>query len=248
MNKELKIKRFFVLLLVTCYLLLVTAPKAVAQTMSNQNYIIQTEGINAVSNTTLDANNLKPETENLSLKNNEGVNFKTKSGFDNTPSSPFSLSLSSDIVDFGILSPTNPIIRNLDLSIDSISTQGYSVIAYEDHPLKISSQSKEFIPDTTCDNGQCSEENADLWINTLTFGFGYRCDNITRTDCDSSFSKSNFYKDFADSSNEEASHSIMTGIGAKNNNVRLSYKVNIPGTQAQGIYSNIINYIAVPNF
>lgn len=217
--------------------LILSLRSASAQTMSNQNYIIKTEGFNTISGVTAvgDLNPIAPE----------GVNFKAKTGFENLASIPFSISLSSSLVDFGSLSPTNPVIRTVDLGINSEATYGYSVMVFENKPLK---NDKAFIPDTTCDNGRCDAENADEWINVLTYGFGYRCDNIIGADCDSSFANPNFYKHFPDIASNDDPQPIMAGIGSNNKEVRISYKVNISGTQAQGTYNNVITYIAVPNF
>lgn len=240
------------LLLVACYLLLVTPPKAAAQTMSNKEYILKTQSLNSVSGVTSNEDyQLRSSSGELGTEGAEGVNFKVRTGFENAQSTlPFSVSLSSDVIDFGSLSPTNSIVRTVDLGVYSLGTLGYSVIAFENHPLQSdpSTGSGQVIPDTTCDNGDCSSEKAGIWINTLTYGFGYRCDNITGTDCDKSFSNPKFYKHFADNSNGQSPQSLMSGIGSKNKDIRMSYKVNIGGNQAQGIYSNIITYIAIPNF
>ena len=232
----------------TFYMLHATyAPTAHAQTMSNKDYIIKMQDFNTISGTTTNTNyKVKSTAGELSPVVSEGVNFKVRTRFENLPSAlPFSISLSSDIIYYGVLSPTNPVIRTVDLEINSLSAYGYSVLAFENNALK---NDKAFIPDTTCDNGECSTENAAEWINTLTYGFGYRCDNVTGGDCDSSFVKINFYKHFPDIHNNDDPQSIMAGIGSNNKETRISYKVNISGTQAQGIYSNIITYIAVPNF
>lgn len=226
-------------------------PTASGQAMSNKDYILKTQGLNAVSGVTSNVDyQLRSTVGELSSEVSEGVNFKVRTGFENIASTlPFSVSLSSDLIDFGLLSPTNPIIRTVDLSVYSLSTSGYSIIASQDHPLQMNpNASGANIPNTTCDNGECSHENAQEWANTLTYGFGYRCDNVTGADCDSSFLKPNFYKHFADGSNTQPPQSVMSGIGSKNKDVRISYKVNISGNQAQGTYANIITYIAVPNF
>jgi hypothetical protein len=144
--------------------------------------------------------------------------------------------------------------------MNSFTTYGYSVLVFENEPLTIiPPTSKMFLPDTTCDNGACGTENSAEWTNALTYGFGYRCDNLTGADCDSSFAKANFYKHFPDIANNDDPASIMAGIGSNNKKARISYKVNIPGyvreqapnvpgAQTQGVYNNIITYIAIPNF
>lgn len=246
---DLRFKIFY-LLFVTCYLLLVTAP-AGAQTMSNKDYKVKMQGFNTISGTTANTDyEVRSTVGNLSPAVSEGVNFKVSAGFENIESvPPFSVALSSDIIDFGALIPTNPIVRTVTLSVYSLSTSGYSVIASEDRPLQMNPDTSGVnILDTTCDNGECSYDQAQEWINTLTYGFGYRCDNVTGIDCDSSFSKPNFYKHFANTSNAESAQSVMEGIGSKNKEARVSYKVNISGNQVPGIFSNIVTYIAIPNF
>src|SRR3989344_1742077 len=202
------------------------------QSMSNNDYIIKTENLDTAPNT-------------HPVRNNE-VKPSMQKPKEHIPSSaPFSVALSSDIVDFGALSPTNPIIRTVDLTVSNIPSYGYSVLAFENNALK---NSKAFIPNATCDDGQCNQENGTAWTNVLTYGFGYRCDNLIGNDCDASFFKPNFYKHFSDNSASQYPQSIISGMGSGNRSVRLSYKVNISGTQTQGVYNNIITYIAVPNF
>ncbi|OGH17977.1 MAG: hypothetical protein A3C22_00980 [Candidatus Levybacteria bacterium RIFCSPHIGHO2_02_FULL_37_10] len=202
------------------------------QSMSNNDYIIKTENLDTAPNT-------------HPVRNNE-VKPSMQKPKEHIPSSaPFSVALSSDIVDFGALSPTNPIIRTVDLTVSNIPSYGYSVLAFENNALK---NNKIFIPNATCDSGECSHEIAGEWINPLSFGFGYRCDNVIGRDCGSSFFNSNFYKHFADISNSQTPQSVMVSAESGNRSVRLSYKVNISGTQTQGVYNNIITYIAVPNF
>ena len=259
------------LLFVISYLLLVTSPVAQAQTMSNKDYIIKMQGFNTLSGVTAGKDYNLRSTVGDNALTSEGVNFKVKTGFENLAATvPFSISLSSNLVDFGTLSPTNPIIRTVDLSINSLAAYGYSVLVFENEPLTTipptasnsATASKSFIPDTTCDFGACGTENAAAWTNALTYGFGYRCDSLTRlpspggkatggqagADCDSSFAKTNAYKHFPDIANNDDPLSVMAGVGANNKVTRISYKINISGTQAQGIYSNIITYIAVPNY
>ncbi len=236
-NHKIKLRAkifYFSFLILNFSFLILNFGHAYGQSMSNQKYIIKTEDLNAIPDFT--PSPFVPE----------GVNFKVKTGFENIPSgSFFSVSISEEVIDFGKLSPTNPIVRTVDLSVDSLSASGYSILVSENHPLE---NNQTNIPDTTCDNGECDQEKAGAWTNTLTYGFGYRCDNTIGTDCNSSFSMANSYKHFADISNGETATSVMAGIGSKQKSVRLSYKVNISRNQSQGTYANVITYIAVPNF
>lgn len=134
--------------------------------------------------------------------------------------------LSSTVIDFGIIKPTNRILRENKIIASSSASLGYSIIAFEDHPLRNSSL-KIDIPDVTCDNGTCRENIASLWVNPLAFGFGY---SLTGDE----------YQQFA---NEESSEiKQITSEGT------ITYKINVPKTQPSGIYTNTITYILVPNF
>jgi hypothetical protein len=217
-------------------LLLTDTTLAHAQTMSNQDYIIRTNNFNSI----LDTNTVT----------SKSANIKTKTGPDSSRShSSFSISISPKIVDFGIISPTNPVIRTVDLSVNSPTAYGYSVLVFENEsPLATSSARAISIPDTTCDNGNCSAEIAAEWTNALTYGFGYRCDNITGMDCNQVFSKTNFYRHFSNLTFNDDPQSIMSGIHTGNNKIRISYKINTSVSQPKSVYGNIITYIAVPNY
>lgn len=237
----LLILAFFIL--TTYYMLHATAPSAHAQTMSNQDYIIKLQDLDTIPADTL---NTQPKLEAKTLNSNisEGVNFKVKSGFDNV-SLPFSIYLSADSVNFGELVPTNPIVRTVHLKVNNAPSYGYSVLAFQDHALK---SNESAIPNTTCDNGLCDEKTSENWTNILTYGFGYRCGNLQGFDCDKSFLMPNFYKHFSDSSLNQSPQAIVRGESLKDQEARISYKVNISGTQTKGVYLNTITYIAVPNF
>ncbi|MDO8460853.1 MAG: hypothetical protein Q7S38_00245 [bacterium] len=176
-----------------------------------------------------------------------GTNYKVKAGFQYVyPAALFSFTISQTLIDFGIITPTNPVTRTNSLTISNRSANGYTVTASQTSPLK-SSQGAT-IPDTTCDDGTCTQTTASAWTGTLTYGFGYRCDNQTGTDCATGFTGSIFYKQFADSSNSENAQAVMSGATTGTKKSQITYKINISGTQAAGTYSNIITYIATPTF
>ena len=239
-------------MLVACCLLPITAPRVQAQIMSNNNYIIRMQEFDTASGVTTGKDyNLRSTLGGYNQASSTGINFRVETGNENlTSAPPFSILLSSNIVDFGILSPTNPVIRTVDLSVNSLTVYGYSVIVSENQPLTaIPPADKIFIPDTTCDNGGCGTENASEWTNALTYGFGYRCDNVAGVNCDSSFvAKANLYRRFPNIQSNDDPQSIMAGVGSANKQTRISYKVNTSGAQNQSTYSNVITYVGVPNF
>ena len=230
------------------FLLYLSSTHSHALNMSNDNYILQMG--------TLDSGGGKPTSSTYQLGVSlgqispglySGTNYKVKAGFQYVRTIiPFRFSISSVLIDFGSLSPTTPVTRTNTLTVSNGSAHGYSVTAIEDHPLTYLSNT---IPDTTCDAGNCTETTAAAWVNTLTFGFGYRCDNVTGTDCESGFSDSTFYKSFADKSKAKTPQTVMSGLNVgRNKEGQITYKVNISGTQAAGQYTNTLTYIATPTF
>jgi hypothetical protein len=161
-------------------------------------------------------------------------------------SDAFSFSLSQNAIDFGILSATNPVIRTSELRLAS-PLQGAQIFANQNHPL--TSAELQTIPDTTCDNGSCSQGIATPWTSSLTYGFGYRCELGSNQGCDSTFSDPTSFKQFADAAANESFNQIR--LSQQSNLItraKIIYKVNISGTQPPGGYSNTITYIAIPNF
>lgn len=178
-----------------------------------------------------------------------GTNNKVKLGFQYIhPLRGFSFSLSQSLIDFGILSPTNPVTRNTILTVNNRSGEGYSVNASENHPLQ-SAASGQTIPDTTCDNGSCTQLISGVWDNALTYGFGYRCDPISDRDCADGFGNNASYKQFADAGKGQAPQAVMfSGKNGGTKKAKITYKINISGTQPAGSYANTITFIAVPSF
>lgn len=156
-------------------------------------------------------------------------------------------SLSEEILSYGVLSATNPVTRTNDLQIYT-ATDGYTVLAREDHALR--SKNKAIIPDTTCDNGACTENIAAPWVNTLTYGFGYRCEKRSgQGECSEGFEAPNTYKAFGSAENNEQYYPILNSIKKdKDDHFRFIYKINISGTQPEDAYVNNLTYVIVPNF
>lgn len=161
----------------------------------------------------------------------------------------FSLSLTSVEADFGIIDPTNPVIRTQDLRLNPGSSNGFSLFLYENHPLQVEG-TNHFIPDTTCDDGKCTETSASAWENTLTYGFGFRCDSEVKEDnpCSLEFENQQTYKQFADVTKQEPGTELLNGQQTDPIQARITYKLNVAGTQTKGVYENTLVFIASPRF
>src|ERR1035437_2665949 len=138
MNYELRIKKVSLtcvsLLLASCFLLLASAPTALAQTMSNASYMIQMGNLNSISG--------KPTGSGFKLSYTSGqtgpglysgTNYKVRAGFQYISSIiPFRFSITNNFIDFGIINPTTPVLRTNLLTISNGSAFGYQVTASND--------------------------------------------------------------------------------------------------------------------
>lgn len=218
--------------------------------MSNTNYRIQLGTFNTAGGTSTGASNKI----NISVGQTapglfSGSNYKVRSGFQYISSIiKFRFTVTEQLVDFGTLTPGTAITRTHSLLVSNGSANGYTVTATESSQL-MDPSAGQVIPDTSCDNGTCTQSTSAAWTSALTYGFGYRCDNEIGSDCASGFSDSTYYKQFADGSIGEAGQSVMnsSNVGT-NRKVRITYKVNISTSQPAGFYRNIVTYVATPTF
>lgn len=176
-----------------------------------------------------------------------GTNYKVRAGFQYVRVKiPFSFTISQNLIDFGTLTATNPVSRTTDLTVNSESAKGFTVIASENQPLTSSSSA---IPDTSCDNGTCNSTIAAPWLGTLTYGFGYRCDPEASGQanvCSSDFANADYFKPFPLSPTNQT---LMSSTkGGKSRKSQITYKVNVAAGQPTGTYTNFVTYIASPGF
>lgn len=157
----------------------------------------------------------------------------------------FAFSISDLSIDLGTLSAGS---HNTDSNVLTITTRGaggYTVYAYEQHPLRHQNGS-DTIPDTTCDTASCDETNADPWTNTSIAGFGFNADGTT---VPSDFVDTTYFRQFADNSTAETMQAVMdsNNIGSADT-ATITYKAGITGLTPAGEYQTGIIYVAVPGF
>lgn len=221
-----------------------------AQTsMTNEEYKIRWPNLNAFPDTTA-GENISPDStyDQIVPGYYSGSNYEARAGFEYISSVlPLTFNISSIFIDFGPITPGDPVTRSNNISISNGSAYGYSLFVQEDHPLRASDTGIN-IPDTTCDSGTCDETTASEWINLTTFGFGYRCDNISGSDCNPDFTTVEYYKQFASNENSEQMQPVMTGrLRGNDSSGKITYKVNVSASQPAGTYLNTIRYIALPS-
>lgn len=239
----------FISINLVAYALLTGQDTNAQSSMSNSSYIIRFPNLNSFSG--------KPTNSQYKLGITggqtapglySGTNYKIRAGFQYINfGRSFSFSISSLFVDFGPVVPGSPVTRTNYLTVTNRSAYGYTVLASENHPLRMN-PSGVSVPDTTCDSGTCNEQSSSAWSSLTTFGFGYRCDNVTGADCQSGFTNPADYKQFASSESAEIAQPVMRGVNAvRDAQSQITYKINVSTTQPAGSYENAINFIAVPS-
>jgi len=166
---------------------------------------------------------------------------------------PFSFSISDLTIDFDELLPETPVLRTNLLTVSTGGASGYTVKAYENHPLQIIGGTTT-INDTTCDDGACTQTAATVWWNDNTkYGFGFNIKNddvpVDNADTPADFIDYTYFRHFA---NQNAGENPQTVMGSdnvgRNRHATVTYRANISGIQAAGNYDNIITFIATPGY
>jgi len=221
-----------------------------AQTMSNSQYIIQMGNLNNISGLATGSNYRVSFTAGQTApgfyNNVAGTNFRVRGGFQYIMSIiPFSFKVDSMFIDFGSIYAGTAVYRSNNVTVSTNSSQGYSVTVSENHQLMIPSRGV-MIPDTACDGPSCDTGTAKVWNLSGTYGFGYNCQDVSGTNCSSDFLGTTYYRPFIAS---PSAISVMSStIAGRNKKSKITYKVNVSGTQAAGLYTNVINFIATPTY
>jgi len=175
--------------------------------------------------------------------------FVIKAGFQYIhPLNPFTFTISNLDINFGSLVAQSPSTAATNLTVTTGSAYGYAVRTIADHALRIIGGAIT-IPNTGCDAATpCTITDADVWADNTIPGFGY---NMSGTDVDTTdFVNSTYYRPFP-IQGVDSPVVVMTrpGVATGSGSVATAtYKVNILGSQAAGVYQNNIQYIAIPSF
>ena len=259
--KEFSIKShifvFFIVVLFLLTLALLHTQDIFAQArVESPNYIIQFPNLNSGAGV--------PSSETKTLDVTLGgtaaglfssAGYRVRSGFQYIHTIiPFSFSISDITIDFGTLTLGIGSTQQTTLTVKAGGAGGYSVKARENHPLQNDAQTAT-IPDTLCDNGNCTQTSAEVWTQSTTAGFGF---NVSGDDTPSDFIDSTYFRHFADGSIPEDAATIMN----KNqvtwdypNNAwpwesiaDVTFKINITSGQTAGTFRNMIMFTAVPSY
>lgn len=156
----------------------------------------------------------------------------------------FTFTLSKLLIDLGTLTPNSHNTDSHTLTINTQGGSGYSVYAYELHPLRTSGGST--IANTTCDSGTCTISTAAVWSNQAIPGFGY---NMSGHDVPATFTDNTYFRPFADRSAAQTMQLVMSSANvAHTRTATVTYKAGVSGSQAAGEYQTGIAFVAIPGF
>lgn len=189
---------------------------------------------------------LTPKPEILPVTGPSGILVKT--GFTSILAiEPFVFSISPTTIDFNTLLPGNAVIRSSSIAVQTGSSTGFTVITQADSSLSTSRGEK--IVDTTCldkAKSQCSTTHAALWTKPDVVGFGY---NLTGDSVSSDFVSQDYFRPFPKKTAGEEAVTFMDGSTITSpQKATIRYKILIDNDQPGGVYTNSIQFIAVPRY
>ncbi len=245
--------KYWHVLVLICSICSIAAVPAAALTMSNGLYIIDMGNLNSIAGNTSGPSNKLSITSGetgVGLYSLNGVNYQVKAGFQYVRPNPFVFKIVNPAVNFGTLTASTPVNRSSNLVVTNSSAYGYIVTAMEASSMH-DQTSGATIPDTTCDNGLCTTTNATAWVlngdgTSTTYGFGYNCTNVSGSECPADFTNGTYFRPF--SASPSATTVMSNANVGTNQTVQITYRLNVSATQASGLYTNVITYIATPTF
>jgi hypothetical protein len=226
---------------------LILASSAYAVNMESSSYRLQFTNLNMTSGSKSSTNYKILDTVGQTAPGEySSTGFIVKAGFPYIKTIiAFAFTISDLSIDFGTLTPGSPSTQTNTLTVSAGGAGGYSVTAYENHPLKLQTSSTA-IPDTTCDANDCDQTTAGVWSQTTTYGFGF---NMSGNDVPADFVDSTYYRQFADDSAAESAQTVMSSSSVgQNRTATVTYKANVSSSQAAGDYENSITFIATPAY
>lgn len=219
-----------------------------ADNLYSPNYNIQMATVNIGGGSSTSSGYILNQTVGQTAQGQfDSAGFIVRAGFQYVlPKMAFTFRISNLDINFGTLVAETPSTQANTLTVNTGSAYGYSVKVLEDHALKLLSGATT-IPNTSCDVGlPCTTTDATPWTVNTNYGLGY---NMSGAGVDTTdFVNGKYFRPFpVQGVDSPAIVMSQSGI-ATNSASTVTYKVNISGSQAAGIYQNNIQYIAIPAF
>lgn len=158
--------------------------------------------------------------------------YKVKAGFWYMVNYALSLSVDSNTVNLGTITPGTPITGQSILTVTTDSWGGYDLYASQNHSMT-HTDAVTTIPDYSCTIGTPC-----LWSGV---GLGFSLTSGTQIESKWGTTPNFKYAAFPLSA---TNFHTKTGYTSGGDNTTVGYKLDTPATQKSGLYSNIITYTA----
>jgi hypothetical protein len=248
-NGILNVLEAFIVLLAFFTISIAFSPKAHAENMASDSYLIQFGNFNVTSG--------EKSSDSFSVTDTVGQigagpygqwgssSFFVGGGFQYIYQIPdFRFSISKLAINLGEITPGTHNSDSHNLTISTRGAGGYVIYAFEDHPLQHSNGVAE-IPDTNCDSG-CTISTAGVWTNQDLPGFGF---NISGEDVPLDFTDISYFRPFANLADGDPMQVVMLSDNiAENRQSTVTYKAGLSGSQAAGNYETVVTFVAVPGY
>lgn len=181
--------------------------------------------------------------------NSEGFVFKSPSTEDQNE---FKMLLSDSSITWEKFTPHAPSKGSLILTIRYKGDRRFHVFTSEES--RLASLLENVIPDTRCEKtNPCDEQNAQVWSNTASYGFGY---NVKGVNAGSDFRNDAYFRPFPDQSDGENPVGIIRNYslsGDTKNSINASkstitFQVITSDTFSRETYNTVVHFLALPNF
>lgn len=173
-----------------------------------------------------------------------------------------SVTTTTDAIPFGAINAAAFKQGGQLLTISTNAPHGYSVTIEEDSQMGLDGGIITKIPDTACDDGNCTHEvkanwNAAVATTTGAYGLGYSLENVSGADA--AFTYHDWQTFLAKQipctskaetcGTQDTSQVIMFNKGpVSGKSVNVCYRLNVAASQMAGIYWNKVRYVATPIF
>lgn len=162
---------------------------------------------------------------------------------------------SAPYVAFGTLQISDFIDAAQKLGAATNAASGYSVTTEESREMRLIGATGPIagttIPDTTCDDGTCTESVGSGWTSPDYNGLGYSLENVTGSPASFTYNTGSDFlaRQFPNIGNGETAYEIMSSTSPSNlEEVYVCYRITISAIQQAGTYENDVTYIATANF
>jgi hypothetical protein len=159
--------------------------------------------------------------------------YKTKAGFRYMAGTSLALTIDSNTVNLGMITPGSPVTGQSVLNVTTDAWAGYDLLANENHKMTHTDTI------TTIDDYSCDITNPCLWSGT---GLGFTI--LSGTSIESKWGSNPNYKYAYFPASATVFHT-KTGYKSGADTTTVVYKADTPSTQRSGSYSNIVTFTAM---